>query len=51
MSSYQITIRSIATEALNGEDVQGRISHLAMMLRLDARNISQEVDEMIDLLK
>ena len=51
MSSYQNAIRSIAAQALNGDDVDYRVTSLANMFGLDRSNVSHEVDEMIDVLK
>lgn len=51
MTSYQTAIRSIAAQAMNGDDVEGRITSLSKQLGLDRATVTHEVNEMIDTIK
>ena len=51
MANWQEAIRSIALEALDGENIDGRIARLARWTKINAHTIAIEVDTMIDLLR
>ena len=51
MANYQNAVRSIAAEALNGEDVEARVTALAKYLRMDRSSVTHDINEMVDIIK